>query len=64
MGERPRDMTLDRVNNNGNYEPSNCRWATKAEQEANKRNPWEDPEKAARIREGQRRYKERRRTAD
>lgn len=58
MGERPRGMTLDRINRDGNYEPVNCRWATKAEQEANKSNPWLDPEKAARIREGQRKYRE------
>lgn len=61
MGERPEGMTLDRINNNGNYEPGNCRWATKAEQESNKSNPWLDPEKAARIRAGQLRYNEERR---
>ncbi len=36
MGERPsREMTLDRINGAGNYEPGNCRWATKKEQRDN-----------------------------
>ncbi len=58
MGSKPKDLSLDRINNDGHYMPSNCKWSTRDEQQMNRRGPKLTKERVLEIREASGRQEE------